>query len=133
VACELPDHLQGIEPWALAVSSGAPGRALELQEFSAAYQPIHEFALRMPTLAWGEALVAAEHFAGLADRLQAVRKLGARAADAEALEVLATSYSLIPERDPQVLQAIIEAHRRILGNGNAASVYDALFATALRS
>ena len=97
------------------------------------YRPIYEFASSLPSLAWGEALVAAEYFAGLADRLQAVRKLGARAADAEALEVLATSYSLVPGRSAGALQAILEAHRRILGNANSSSVYDALFATALRS
>jgi hypothetical protein len=133
VACEIPLNVDGIEPWAQAVASGAPGRAAELQEFSAVYKPIHEFALNIRTLAWAEALVVAEYFAGLADRLQSVRKLGARAADAEALEVLATSYSLIADRNPEVLQAIIEAHRRILGNANASSVYDALFTAALRT
>jgi hypothetical protein len=133
VACELPDHLEGVEPWALAIALGAPGRASELQEFSAVYRPIYEFGLSMPGLAWGEALVVAEYFAGLADRLQAVRKMGARAADAEALEVLATSYSLLPNRKSEALHAIIEAHRRILGNANASSAYDSLFATALRT
>jgi hypothetical protein len=68
----------------------------------------------------------------LADRLQAGRKIGARAADAEALQVFAAAYSLMGDRDSEVLQAIIEAHRRILGNANASSVFDALFSTVLQ-
>jgi len=131
IACELPAHPEGFEPWALDLACGAPGRAREFQQFAAAYRPIFDFGQNLRSRDLGEALVAAEEFAALADSLQAARKLGARAADAEALQVLAIAYGLSEHRRGDVLQAITEAHRRVVGNANASSVFDALFATAL--
>jgi hypothetical protein len=131
VACEVPAHVEGFETWALDLASGAPGRAAEVQEYAAAYRPLYDFAMALPGRGRGEALVAAEEFAGLADRLQSTRKLGARAANAEALQVLATAYGLSRDQRAEALQAIIETHRRILGNANAGSAFDALFAAVL--
>jgi len=92
VACEVPRDVTGFEEWALILAGGAPGRARQLQEFARVYKPIFDFAMRMPERPKADALVAAEEFAALADALQAARDLGARAADAEALQVLATAY-----------------------------------------
>lgn len=131
VACEIAPKLEGYEPWALDLAGGAPGRAIELIEFGAVYRPLFDFGMSLSERNRQEALIAAEEFAALADSLQAARKMGARAADAEALEVLATAYSLSPGKHSKGLKAIVEAHRRILGNGNAGSVFDALFATVL--
>jgi DNA polymerase-3 subunit delta' len=131
VACEVPRDAEGLEPWALELASGAPGRAREILEHAAAYRPLYEFGLTLVQRRKGEALIAAEEFAGLAERLQGARKIGARSANAEALQVLAVSYGLNPDKRAAALQAIIEAHRRVLGNANAGSVLDAMFASAL--
>jgi len=131
IACEVPRDLEGFEPWALALAGGAPGRAKELQEFEATYRPIYDFARTLPQCDPASALVVAEDFDRLANALEAGKKIGARAANAEALQVLATSYALAPGTRAEALQAMIEGHRRILGNANASSVFDALFAVAL--
>ena len=131
VACEVPKDIAGFEPWALRLAAGAPGRASELQEFSTEYRPLYDFALGLSSRPVSEALVAAEEFSRMADALQAARKLNARAADAEALGVLASAYLLSPSADPIALQYMIETHRRILGNANSMSALDALFAAVL--
>ncbi|HVT13959.1 MAG TPA: hypothetical protein VHE55_16975 [Fimbriimonadaceae bacterium] len=131
VACEVPAGLVGFEDWALSVAGGAPGRARELQDHAAIYRRIYEFAVSLPRRSPAEALLAAEQFTALADSLQAARKLAARAADAEALQVLAAAYRALPDARPAALQAMTETHRRILGNANAGSAFDALFATVV--
>jgi DNA polymerase III delta prime subunit len=131
VACEVPSDISGRESWALATAGGAPGRADELIDFQHVYRPIYDFALRLASRSREEALIAAEEFAGLADALQAARKTSSRAADAEALQVLAMAYGLASDNKPDSLLAIVEAHRRVLGNGNAGATFDALFATVL--
>ncbi len=131
VACEVPTGLDGFEPWALAIAGGAPGRARELQEHAAIYRRIYEFATSLPKRSKAEGLAAAEEFATLADALQAARRFAARAADAEALQVLAAAYRSMPDSRPAALQAMTEAHRRILGNANAGSAFDALFAAII--
>ncbi len=131
VACELPREVEGFEPWALALAAGAPGRAREIQDLAGAYRPIYDFAEGLAGRGLDEALVAAEEFDSLAESLQEARKLGARAANAEALEVLAAAYAATPGTNPDALHAIVEAHRRILGNANPSSVFDALFMRTL--
>ncbi len=133
VACEVPATLEGYPEWAVRLANGAPERAKELEEHGAAYLPIYEFAMAMPGRPIAEGLIAAEQFASLAERLQGVKKSGARAANAEALEVLAAAYAMAPNRRPEALQAIVECHRRVLGNANAGSSFDALFTAALGS
>jgi len=131
VACEVPRDVAGCEPWALALASGAPGRAQDIQESAALYRPIYDFAQELPQRSPAAVLVASEEFDRLADALESGRRLGARAANAEALQVLATAYALAPGARAGALKAMIEAHRRILGNANAMGVFDALFSKAL--
>lgn len=131
VACEVPAGPEGFEPWALTLAGGAPGRAREFEEFASVYRRLYDFAISLPRRSQAEALVASEEFGGLADALQAARKMAARAADAEALQVLAAAYRSLPDGRSGVLQAITETHRRILGNANAGSAFDALFAGVL--
>lgn len=132
VACEVPAEMAGFEPWALELAGGAPGRAREFQEFASAYRPLYDFARNLDDRSPSEALAASEQFGALADSLQAARKLNARTADAEALQVLASAYLLAPCANSQALQAMVETHRRILGNANPASALDALFMAVLR-
>lgn len=129
VACEVPPELKDYEEWIVQLSGGAPGRAAELKQHEAAYGPLYEFAQGLTDRRPEEALMLAERFASLSERMQSSLKLGARAANAESLRVLAQAYSLAPHARAGALQSMIEAHRRILGNANAGSTLDALFAS----
>lgn len=131
VACELPESLDPEMPgWVRELAGGAPGRAEIIRDQAAAYEPLMRFAEALASRPRGEALVAADQFAKLADALESAMGLNARAANAEALRTLALAYPAASD-DLRARQLMIEAHRRIVGNANPSSVFDALFATIL--
>lgn len=131
VACELPESLDPEMPdWVRDLAGGAPGRAETILDQAVAYEPIVRFAESLPSRPRGQALVAADEFAKLADALEPAAGLNARAANAEALRTLAIAIPAESD-DLRARQLIIEAHRRILGNANPSSVFDALFAAML--
>jgi len=129
VACELPHAAEraGIEAsddlWELA--QGAPGRAIRFGKDREVFERLLAFARGLRARKQREALAVGEEFKGIADRLQ--EDQGARAANAEALELLGTALAIYHPDWHEGRRQIAEAHRRILGNGNAGSTFDALF------
>ncbi len=137
VACESPDEKALLQAFPLAtpdeirLSEGTPGRMKTLTESRDLYSNLLKFARSLPTRNRGEALVVAEEFAEIADAFKARSGSNARAAQAEALDALATFYAREPGIPPRWTHLIIEAHRRILGNGGPNIVFDALFTSML--
>lgn len=139
VACEAPtvDELRVAFPSAsddeIRLAEGTPGRLTHMEARREVYARLLEFARRLHQRHPGEALAATDEFASIADSLGEAAKLNARAADAHALDALATFFARESYAPPAWTHLIIEAHRRILGNGNPTIVYDALFSAMLGS
>jgi len=139
VACESPgvSELQSAFPDAtqdeIRLSEGTPGRLTTMTQRREVYLRLLEFARRLPNRHVGEALVASEEFASIAEAFQVNSEVNARAANAEALDALATFFAREPTAPPHWTHLIINAHRRILGNGGPSIVFDALFTAMLAS
>ncbi len=139
VACALPtaDTLRAEHPEATAddliLAEGAPGRLAEILRDPVPYRDLAELARSLPKRRRAEALVLTERVRSLAERLEKSRGMNARAANAEAVAVLAAWTARDPDADPRWTATLADAHRRILGNGNATVVLDAAFARMLRN
>lgn len=136
VACELPreEEVRRMFPEAteddLRLAEGAPGRVQTILKRKERYRRIADFARGLAKRNPVEALVAAEEFRALCDGLD--DESGARAANAEGLDLLASFLAREPGADPRWAQMAVEAHRRVVGNVSAPIVFDALFAAMLR-
>ena len=128
VACELPrpDQL-GTDPYLPQVlAQGALRHAAIYREKPEPYQRLFEIAQRVVEAPPPQALRLAEDFRDAADKLSGDD--GARASNAEALKLLALFLSRLDPQRPERVQAVLEAHRRIVGNAQAGLVLDSLFA-----
>lgn len=129
VACELPtkpelDGLGAADEDLALMAEGSPGLVAEMTEHRDAFQAIREFARALPQRRPAEGLVASEEFRSICDNLCEARGWTARAGQSRSLEVLARCTAF--DR-PGWVPAIVEGHRRIVGNGYAPVVFDALF------
>ncbi|RYG38017.1 hypothetical protein EON81_04865 [bacterium] len=126
VACELPhpSELPAATEDDLRLSEGAPGRLRMIQAAPERYRPIADFGRRLKHRKKGDALRLADTFKEIAERIPGEN---ARASNAEALALLALWLAREPGVNPRWPQLVIEAHRRIQGNANAALVFDSLF------
>ena len=138
-ACEAPSEEElrqafpNATPDQIRLSEGTPGRIRNIEERQAAYDRLLAFARSLPHRKKGEALVATEEFLSISEQFKANADTTARAAQAAALDSLATFFAREPGIPPHWTHLIIESHRRILGNGQAGIVYDALFTAMLGS
>lgn len=130
IACELPAGSNSQDLLELA-GGGVPGRVEELRRAESQVRSIAELATKLPRLERASALETADRFAALADALQEATGVNARTADSEALEILANVYGQLPEHRPEYLLQMVEAHRRIIGNGSPGLIFDALFCAIL--
>ena len=133
VACEAPsqDEIVSAFPDATAdeirLAEGVPGRVRTVMARRALYERLVKFARRLPKRTPSEALVASEEFQSILEGFQSIHDGGVRAANAEALDALAIFFAREPSCPSSWTQKIIEAHRRIVGNGAASLILDALF------
>lgn len=130
VACEVPSDPSS-DPLRL-IAQGSPGRYDELKPHESVYLGIWQFAQTLRVRGAEEALIASETLKDLAEALQKARDLNARTANAEALETLATAFRHLHPDWTQARKSVVEAHRRIVGNANAALTFDALTTEILR-
>jgi len=132
VACEAPSGTElasafpDATPDEIRFAEGTPGRLRTVVERRELYRNLLQFAQQLPHRSPGEALIASEAFQGIVEGFQ-IKESGVRAANAEALDALAIYFAREPSCPPTWPQQIIEAHRRIVGNGGSAIVLDALF------
>jgi hypothetical protein len=129
VVCELPTREDmaanigvPLPDWALR----APD-CLRLQvEDPERHQALEEFVTWLGQAGPESVLLASERFRELCGRFQEDKE-NARSAQSTALAVLALLvHDRYPDR-PLWAQAVIETHRRVLGNGSALFAFDALF------
>lgn len=137
IACELPGEdetralLGDLADYEQIFSEGAPGMVLGIRGASEAYCQLFEVCENLLTAPPGAALKLADRFRASAELLDDKLKLGARGANTEALRCLALWVAIKMPDHPHRLQAVIETHRRIIGNANPSAVFDALFITLL--
>ncbi len=137
VACEVPlekDLLLSFPeatPEEIRFASGAPGRLRTVLDRKDQYDRLLAFAQKLPTRRASEALVVSEEFSGILESFQKVVPGGARAANAEAIDALALYFAREPSCPQGWTQRMIEAHRRIVANGSAGLVLDAMFTALL--
>ena len=97
-----------------------------------AYAGLHALWETLPGTPLSNALRLTDAFRTAAERLSADVHGGVRGCHAEGLRTLATWLrSARPDR-PDLLAPVLEAHRRVVGNGALNLQADALFATLLR-
>jgi len=139
IACESPteEEIRTSFPSATAdqirFAEGAPGRLQQMAKKQDAYERLASFARRLPHRKKSEALVAAEEFQQIAELFKESKDSSVRTANADALDALAIFCAREPGMNPRWTHLVIEAHRRILGNGGAPIVFDALFSSMLGS
>ena len=137
VACSLPTQEELKARFSEAteedilISEGAPGRLAGVLGAADTHRAIVRFARGLGGRRKSEALVAADQLRGIAEKIGTAKGLSARAANAETLSLVATVLARDDLGPPGMVQAMIEAHKRVLANGNATIVLDALFAQCL--
>lgn len=129
VACEIPPSPDDDPLWALA--EGSPGRHAEIERHESVYRAIWQFAEHLPTKRREGALLASEVLRSIAEALQKATEQGARASNAETLEMLAIAIRKLHPNWHEARTEIAEAHRRVVRNGSAALAYDAMLAKLL--
>ena len=138
VPCEMPSDAElskiasGLSGDIVRLAEGAPGRIAQIRKTPEPYLRLIAFARSLAKRPAGSALATAEDFREIADSLASATGGGARAANASALELLATFLAREEGFPPSWTQMTVDAHRRVVGNANAGFVYDALFAEILK-
>lgn len=127
VPCEIApgDSADPFAPYHL----GAPALVARIAARPEPYDALLRLARDFPRYEGADALKVSERFLSAADEFD--KKLGPRKARAEALAVLAALLRGREGVSPEAAPLLAEAHRRILGNGSASLVLDALFAQLL--
>jgi DNA polymerase III subunit delta' len=137
VACQLPtederdESLRDLTPLDWMFGEGAPGKAARVALERDIYEALNAFAQCLPSRQAGEALVAADEFRAIVERLEAKRSCGMRAAHTAALEALGLALERTGNARPDSIQLVAEAHRRVIGNGSASLALDSLFSGLL--
>lgn len=137
VACETPSEADinlmfpQSKPEDFVLSEGAPGRLRTFLDHAEPYRAIAEFAACLHSKGPADAIKVADEFRGICEKLEPVLRSGARAANAEALEVLAIALARDPAQRADWTASVIETHRRVTGNAAAGIAFDALFTKLL--
>lgn len=130
IACELPTAPVG-DAELFRLAGGSPGRMAQMATRREAYLGIDSLASKLAERTPNDAPKVADEFRTLVEGLEIPGN--ARTGNTEAVATLAAALQIHhPDRPEWAMQAG-EAHRRIVGNGSAAYVFDSLFAAILAS
>ncbi len=130
VACALPDQDQlssSFDDLQITFSLGSPEKANLVQKHRALYEGIYNLAMKLPTAGPADVLEFTTQLRQLAESWTSPERQS-RQALADCLEALAVAAK---STFPGAIPAIVEAHRRIIGNGSASLVVTAMFASIL--
>ena len=131
INCELPTQQElekvygSVPSHVIELAEGAPGTLERIAQNPDLYVDIVAFADRLATASRHHTLILSEEYRKLAERFEASEKVGIRNANARILELVATAVAK-RHPNPDLIQALIEGHRRILANANPALVLDAM-------
>ncbi|MCW5942468.1 MAG: hypothetical protein KIS66_09570 [Fimbriimonadaceae bacterium] len=109
----------------------SPAIASVMRANPEAFGPLLDFAALLPGRPRTHALTATEEFLTHAARVEKAMNAGARFANTKALEILGEALAVRTALGAARTQAVVEAHRRIVGNGNPSVVLDGLFSAIL--
>lgn len=129
-ACQLPSTEEimeglGADDFTVQLGDGAPGRVQRLAQVAGSAASMREFAESVARLRPREALMVSERFKAVSEARDTATGVGTRRAQVESLAELGIALRAIGCHS--ALPALVEAHRRILGNGSATLVFDQLF------
>ena len=130
-ACELPtreelsEHFPEADDFTLQLAGGAPGRVRRLLDAPETGEALRALAAEVSALIPRDSLIASERLKAVAEARDAATGSGSRRAQADTLAELGVALRVIGCHT--ALAPVAEAHRRILGNGNATLVFDQLF------
>jgi hypothetical protein len=133
VLCELPesveleDALGPVSQVEVLYGGGAPGMILQIREHALVYQKLHDFFESLETRSKESALRQSEEFRKMIADFEQFKKGGARGALAEMLRCFANWMRTKKPSRSDLIQKVIECHRRVLANAHPAYLCDALF------
>jgi DNA polymerase-3 subunit delta' len=137
VACELPsnEELKLAFPDAsnefITMAGSSPGQLHRIANNPEFYEKVSRFARDLARSNETHLLKLSDGFKGLAEELDATLKIGARAANAKVVELVATMISQQSPDRADIIQALADAHRKIIGNAASNLVFDAVLARFL--
>jgi DNA polymerase-3 subunit delta' len=130
-ACELPSREElavfypEADDFTLRLANGAPGRVRRLLASPATGEALRSLATDIAALVPRDSLAVSERLRAVSEARDAATGVGMRRAQADTLAELGIALRVIGCHG--ALTPVAEAHRRILGNGNATLVFDQLF------
>lgn len=137
VACELPsdEELKGAFPDAtpefITMAGASPGQLSRIAGNPEFYQKVSRFARELTKADASQLLKLSDGFKSLAEELDSSAKIGARAANTKVVELVTTMIAQQSPERADIIQALSEAHRRIIGNAASNLVFDAVLARFL--
>ena len=143
IACELPatkllvDQFGSLTAEEILLSEGAPGRIEHIREHPEVFEKIAKFGEELLEKSAKDALVVTERFRQISkDFEKTISDYGSEGSVAgksrEAAQVALENLAIfLSDKRPAWIGSILEAHRRIQGNGSIILVTDALFANLL--
>lgn len=112
-------------------SEAGPERLRDIQARQDLYENIWRACEQLANAPAGAALRCAEEFRELGEAIGKAAECGSRQGHAEVLRCLGAFWARHRPGDGAGLAKIADSHRLIIGNGNAQSIFDALFARLL--
>ena len=137
VACELPsdEELKSAFPGAsqelVTMAGASPGQLHKITANPEFFGKISSFSKQLVRGDETQLLRLSDGFKALAEELEASTKVGARAANAKVIELVATMVAQQSPDRADIIQALSEAHRKIIGNAASNLVFDAVLARFL--
>ncbi|MEI7576319.1 MAG: ATP-binding protein [Armatimonadota bacterium] len=137
VACELPsdEELKKAFPEAtpefITMAGASPGQLSRIAGNPEFYQKVSQFARQLVNADASQLLKLSDGFKSLAEELDSSTKIGARAANTKVVELVATMIAQQSPERADIIQALSDAHRRIIGNAASNLVFDAVLARFL--
>ncbi len=137
VACELPSdqELKEAFPDATAefitMAGASPGQLHRIAANPEFYEKVSKFARQLAKADETQLLRLSDGFKALAEELDGTAKIGARAANTKVVELVATMIAQQSPDRADIIQALSEAHRKIIGNAASNLVFDAVLARFL--
>jgi DNA polymerase-3 subunit delta' len=134
LACAFPELSEmpsDLDERSLAMAGGSLGEIDRIKANPELFERLWGFSEHLPKRRLPEALVAAEEFRSICEKMAETANISARRAQTEALKILARYIIKVRPDRPDWTQAIVETHRRIQGNANVLPAFDSLFARIL--
>lgn len=137
VACELPsdEELKAAYPDAteefMIMAGNSPGVLHNIQLNTEFYEKVSKFSRSLVKGDATQLLRLSDGFKALAEELDGASKIGARAANAKVVELVATMIAQHSPHRADIIQALSDAHKKIIGNAASGLVFDAVLARFL--